>query len=283
MAFGALELPVKSLKFDFEFLKIKKLPLSRRFIFLLQKNLALLKIVFLKQSGNIKLNNIRFSADNISALGTFQSCIVDFYNDIVRPNIINVSKPNVIDVGANVGQFCNAVKLFYPKAKIVSFEPDPNIFEILKANTANLDDVVLINHGLADSKAKLLFHKNKLSGKSSFSKKSKDTYETITLPVTTLDSHRLFGNKKIDLVKIDVEGFEYNVIKGAIKTLKHSEYLLVEISLRREQHSKTNTDLISTLSTSLPGTHIVRTARPLGDPVHPSCEDFLFRLSKVSV
>jgi FkbM family methyltransferase len=56
-------------------------------------------------------------------------------------------------------------------------------------------------------------------------------YETITVPITTLDSHNYFDGEPIDLIKIDVQGAELDILKGGENTVKIESYLLSELSL----------------------------------------------------
>ena len=80
----------------------------------------------------------------------------------------------------------------------------------------------------------------------------------------------------VDLVKIDVEGFEIEVLRGATALLGRTRYLLIELSLGRED-STANLEVLRTSTTS-PRARIVRMGRPLGNPNAPICQDVLIDL-----
>ena len=108
----------------------------------------------------------------------------------------------------------------------------------------NKKNIKLFNFGLAHKSSKIIFHENKLTSTSTFSKikntpffkvknfilNSKNSYID-KYPINTRTLDEIFINKKIYniFLKIDVEGFELNVLKGAKKTLsKKVKYILIE-------------------------------------------------------
>jgi FkbM family methyltransferase len=170
--------------------------------------------------------------------------IFDFYH---QKRIINyLKKLNLkyfIDVGAHKGEFLSYILSLNYK-KIYCFEPQKKIFLILYKNFKNKKNVQLFNLGLANKNSKIMFYENKLTSTSTFSKSintpfskiknlilnSKNLYiDKYPINVRTLDE--IFINKKIDniFLKIDVEGFELNVLKGAKKLLsKKVKFILIE-------------------------------------------------------
>ena len=170
--------------------------------------------------------------------------IIDMYH---QKRIINyLKKLNLkyfIDVGAHKGEFLSYILTLNYK-KIYCFEPQKKIFKILHKNFANKKNIKLFNLGLAHKNSKIIFYENKLTATSTFSKSkntyfskiknfilnSKDSYiDKYIINTRTLDE--IFLNKKIYniFLKIDVEGFELNVLKGAKKLLsKKVKYVLIE-------------------------------------------------------
>ena len=171
---------------------------------------------------------------DISGLGTLQSSIIDFFDDVVSSGILGTA-PLIVDVGANVGQFANAAKLFFPEARVVSFEPDPGTYADLQVNTQGLKDVDLHNIGLGDREGVHTFYRHELSVMSSFSAQADGAARhrgSTELPIRRLDTV-LDPDDRPDLLKIDVEGFERQVLQGAWETVARSRYVLIEVSLGR--------------------------------------------------
>ena len=150
-----------------------------------------------------------------------------------------------IDVGASVGTYTMVLAPIFKHS--YAFEPNKHIYNILCGNIAlcNLSEkTTLVNLGLSDKDETLKYtFFDELGGGNKFTKSTDDPtsqaiehmydwYNTdyvhsADLPVKTLDS---FGIKNVGLIKIDVEGFELNVLKGAVETIKESNYptLIVE-------------------------------------------------------
>ena len=133
-----------------------------------------------------------------------------------------------IDVGANIGYYST----LYSKnvgigGKVISLEPSPINFEFLKKNLEKQEMHNFVCHNLAagenedqvefcvDSRANKCFI---ITGKEQLP----PNYKIIKVPVGTIDN--IVTNEKlekIDFIKIDVEGYEWQVIQGAIKSIKN--------------------------------------------------------------
>jgi len=152
----------------------------------------------------------------------------------------------IFDVGANVGAFTLQLANNSNKLEIHSFEPNPYVFKKLKENLSINEElnnkITLKKIGLSDKKGKLSFYWNKSnSGGGSFLNSSiEDIKESIQ--VDTIDSYVKDNNiKNISFIKIDVEGYEPNVIFGALNTIKDMKpNLYIEVSpnwWRKSGHS----------------------------------------------
>lgn len=265
----------KSIYFDVRLLSIPVLSFYKRLDLLSGKYIALLNIA-LGGKGMFIVGKSKLAVASIGDVGTIQSSIIDFYDDVVAANIISTSAPRILDVGANIGQFSSAAKLFYPDAKITAFEPDPEVFKILSATHQNQFNVTLHNFGLGERNETKVFYRNRLSAMSSFvNDSSVKKIGTVSLPLKTLDSP---GQKQCDLLKIDAEGYELEVLNGARNTLKATSYLLVELSLDRKiAHS--NLEILNFIYNECPRSHIIKLGRPLGNRHKPSCQDVLLKLN----
>ena len=135
------------------------------------------------------------------------------------------------DVGANIGIYCFlAARYGLPDAKIFAFEPQPQCIKYLN-KTISLNDwenkLSVFNLGLGDKKAELELY---LSGTgSTFDNSFNDNADSkkITIPVDTLDNQvEKLNIKKIDFLKIDVEGFEQKVLEGGLKTIERDKPII---------------------------------------------------------
>lgn len=147
----------------------------------------------------------------------------------------------VIDVGANQGQFAYAVTRFFSDTVIHSFEPVPDTYEKLSFNTKLLSKIVTYNFGLGSKSGKIDFYQNEHSHASSALPIS-DYQKTqlpktsrarlITVPVERLDNigMTIGAIARPLLLKLDVQGYEKEVLLGAGAFMDKVDYLLFEVS-----------------------------------------------------
>ena len=132
-----------------------------------------------------------------------------------------------VDVGAHVGEFTFlARKIVGEYGQIFSFEPDPRVFwaleESIKMN--KFKNVVAEKKIVSDQNKNIFFLlKRELSHSSIFYGKAKG--KKIKSSSISLDKY--FGNKKVDLIKIDVEGAELRVMHGAVKIIGNCHPTLI--------------------------------------------------------
>lgn len=141
-----------------------------------------------------------------------------------------ILKPGMVfvDIGANIGYFSLiASKLIGETGKVFSFEPDPDNFFLLEKNIKanNYKNIIAVKKAVADKigKAKLYLDKENLCGHSLVSKEGNKFVETETI---TLDEF-FRNNKKIDVIKIDVEGFEPVALEGMKEIIKSNDNLIL--------------------------------------------------------
>lgn len=135
-----------------------------------------------------------------------------------------------LDVGANIGMYSLlASKLVEDRGKIVAFEPTPIIFERLQQNIRlnELTNVYAFNLGLSNQKSTIDFHVSKDGHDAWNSFALLDLHhesETIKIDVDTIDSF-LIEKKidKVDLIKVDVEGWEKYVLEGSVSLLQKED------------------------------------------------------------
>ncbi len=142
----------------------------------------------------------------------------DPYLDMKK--FINNDKPVLFDVGANYGQTINEFTGVFNDYEIHSFEPSPAVFEVLKNKTFHRRNIWIWNYGIGSSIGNLLLNENTNQNMSSFLEIGEDGWGFVkhktSVPVTTIDKFCEERNiKNIDVLKIDTQGFELEVFKGA--------------------------------------------------------------------
>ena len=126
----------------------------------------------------------------------------------------------VFDVGANIGTYTlRYARIVGPKGRVVAFEPVPDNRRILSwnVNLNNLQNVTVRSEALGDFDGKARLNLSHGPSAESFIVEVRKSGE-IEVQVATLDSLKL---DRLDLVKIDVEGAELSVLRGAKSTLKN--------------------------------------------------------------
>lgn len=145
-----------------------------------------------------------------------------FLRDLVQPG------DTVIDVGANIGSITLALAdAVGPAGRVLSIEPHPRLFRSLKANIArnNVFHVEAINCALGETEAILRFSDRREDDQNAVVS-GDDMTDALEIPIRPLDS--LAPPGPIDLLKIDVEGYEYFVLKGAAQSLRRTRKIYLE-------------------------------------------------------
>lgn len=149
--------------------------------------------------------------------------------------------PVIFDVGGNKGQSVTKFKKIFKKPIIHTFEPIESEFKIIKEKFKNDENVKLNNYALGEARGEKDFNILAQTGASSFNKinvnsrwievRSKEYKTSINkfvsstkVKISTLDDYFLNNNvDKIDLLKIDTQGYEDKVLEGSMSTLKRNK------------------------------------------------------------
>jgi FkbM family methyltransferase len=140
-----------------------------------------------------------------------------------------------IDVGINIGQTLLKIKSINPDMNYIGFEPNPNCIyytqKLIKAN--HFTNTTIIPIGLSNKTGfETLFADTETSGTASMLKDFRIKYSitnTFQLPVFSLDAIESL-NKNIGIIKIDVEGYELEVVAGMLTVLMDQRpYVFCEI------------------------------------------------------
>ena len=152
------------------------------------------------------------------------------YGELDTQIVKNEIKPGdvVIDVGANIGYYTLIfAKLVGNTGKVIAFEPEPKNFEILKKNVSinKLTNVILEQKIVSSTngKTKLFLANTGIVGHHTTPTKNSTNF--IEVDSVTLDDYFLTNNisKKINFLKIDVEGAEIKVLEGAKTILRNDK------------------------------------------------------------
>lgn len=132
------------------------------------------------------------------------------------------------DVGANFGSNIKFIKKLYgKKTNIHCFEPNTNCFEVLKS----IKGIVANNIAIDNANCVKNFYEHKISSWSSL-KKIKEYKKKYKVNCQKLDKYILENKiKKIDYLKIDTEGNDFNVLLSAEKSIKLKKIKLIEVEI----------------------------------------------------
>ncbi len=140
----------------------------------------------------------------------------------------------VFDVGANIGEVSlNMSKRVGHRGIIHSFEPEPFIFSKISRNLSlNLFTNIHLNNIAMGDQKKELFLKPQVENNRGGTRIHATSNNGKKVNVSTIDFYtEEHGLKKLDLIKIDVEGFEMKVLHGAKKVLqKFKPLLFIEVN-----------------------------------------------------
>lgn len=132
-----------------------------------------------------------------------------------------VESPRILDVGANIGMATLYFKQSFPKARISAFEPDPSISEVLQKNLIAFGhrDVDVYRVAVSDH-----------AGTKNFSPDNSDggRFAADGENVVSVVRMRDWLDEPVDLLKIDIEGAEFDVIIDCRDRLKNVTRLFVE-------------------------------------------------------
>ncbi len=137
------------------------------------------------------------------------------------PRGFEIKKDDIIlDVGAHIGFFTLLAAKLALKGKVYAFEPSPENFKLFQENVNlnNLNNVVLINKAMAEKSGMREFALSPDDPAGHAIPYEKTTRKIINIPTISLDDFIKENNiKKIDFLKMDCEGAEYEIFYNSSK------------------------------------------------------------------
>ena len=167
-----------------------------------------------------------FSVDYSDRYG-FMHSVIEIFQDETYKFIASRPNPIIVDVGANIGLSVLYFKKHYPEARIMAFEPDPSIFELLLWNIKknDLKDIYPQRVAAWDKDTFLTFYaEGALAGSTEVNFDGKA--QTMEVAAKRLKS--LLPKEPIDFLKIDIEGAETIVLRDIADELERVEHLFFE-------------------------------------------------------
>ncbi|MFI5295196.1 MAG: FkbM family methyltransferase [Thermodesulfovibrionales bacterium] len=166
-----------------------------------------------------------------------------YYPDI---EVCGLRKKDVIvDVGANRGRFIECVLAWQPYAVIHAFEPLPDLYDFIREFFKYYNDLYCSNIALGSENGQKPFFVSKYNQVSSFLEQGDllvnklygvdySVQKSISVEVQRLDDY--CAERKIErlkLLKLDVQGYELEVLKGAGRALPNIEYIYLEAQFQK--------------------------------------------------
>lgn len=164
----------------------------------------------------------------------YEKNVIYFLDKIIK----NYKEPVFIDVGANYGYY--SIKYSSQCIKIFSFEPVTSTYNVLFNNIKNnsITNIIAFKNGLSDIEDERLINLYSSSGNNSiFERNIPESHHLKKIGVESIELlvlDELVNSDRVavpDIIKIDVEGAELNVLRGAKNTiLKYRPAVLLEFS-----------------------------------------------------
>ena len=186
----------------------------------------------------------------------FFNFISKFHHYKIASYVKNLDCKILIDVGSHKGEFLKSFLDINKIRKFYCFEPQIEVFKFLKKEFKNNKKVKLHNFALGESQGKKKIYISNLTSLSTMSKFDDKSFWLKFKNLIVGDKRRSnsvsrIKQKKIDMIfknislkksflKIDVEGYELNVLKGCEKKIKEISYVLVESHTFSQYHNKFN-------------------------------------------
>ena len=174
-----------------------------------------------------------FVFDNAATPMNLQVYPYEVGHQILRQVEPGDSIRSVLDVGGNLGQFAVTLKHYLPAAALDVIEPNTAVLPLLRRNVEGLEDVRVFDRALSPSPVGSMFYEPGRSCTGSLIRQNVGPRQgVVEMKVTSSDDIvKLTGRADYDLVKVDVEGYEFEVLKCLVGL--RPRYMFLELSAQR--------------------------------------------------
>jgi FkbM family methyltransferase len=127
----------------------------------------------------------------------------------------------VLDIGANIGFYATILSdIAGEKGKIHCFEPDATNFNHLKKTTCNYKNIVINNKAVGPRTEKIRIYTSKELNVDHRTYKPEEYDQEIEIDAVSIDDY--LKGEKVQFIKMDIQGFEMEAMKGMKETLKNN-------------------------------------------------------------
>lgn len=135
----------------------------------------------------------------------------------------------IVDIGGNIGAFALYASRWSKNAKIYSFEPNPQVFPLLKINTQYNSNIEKHFFGLGDKNEILTLYQNPVNTGACSTSKSYHGASKIKIEIrNAFEVFKELNINKIDVLKIDTEGAEVSILKSLEPMLEKINVIMLE-------------------------------------------------------
>jgi len=155
-------------------------------------------------------------------------------------SLIDTTTPTVIDGGSHHGDMVEKFSRLLPDSRFICFEPNSSLADLLMSRYRNNNCVTIVQSALGETSGSTTFNINSSEATSSILDTSANLdsqlaelchqVKQIKVPIVSIDEYcRTNGITSVDVLKLDLQGYDYLALKGARDTIKNVRCILVEL------------------------------------------------------
>lgn len=194
-------------------------------------NLGIRLIKFTSRKAKIDLIRVAYAENGLTKSHSLKASGELYFIKTFLQQQIKNTQPILLDVGGNIGEYSLLLRKNFPNAQIYTFEPNPTTFRLLKDKIGEASQLIQKGIGSDEGELELFFDANNPSSVQATSNREildviakTETITSEKIQITTLDHFcEMQKIERIDLLKIDTEGFEYEALIGAKKLLENNQ------------------------------------------------------------